>query len=174
MSTPSLRQASKRLEAVSAHLSTPSSRSTSSQPDSPLSSTMAAHREPITCHILDTTNGSPAANVTVNLEAIDPKQSKASFSASTNDDGRVQQWQSTSGSSASSLSEAIAALDTKTPTHWKLTFLIGEHFEKKGVAPFFPRVEIFFVTGGSGQESREHYHVPLLVGPFNYTTYRGS
>lgn len=174
MSSSSLTQVTERLAAVSSHLNTPSSFTASTVPKDTRTNTMAAHREPITCHILDTTNGSPAANVSVQLEAVDPKQSKTSFSASTNDDGRVQKWDPTSSSGVSSLSEAIASLDAKTATHWKLTFLIGKHFERKGVNPFFPRVEIFFVTGGPGQEEREHYHVPLLVGPFNYTTYRGS
>lgn len=60
---------------------------------------------------------------------------------------------------------------------WVCRFEMGKHWEAKGVKkPFFPEVEIRFMTEGFAEDGGEgkHWHVPLLAGPFSYTTYRGS
>jgi 5-hydroxyisourate hydrolase len=60
---------------------------------------------------------------------------------------------------------------------WVARFDVEDYFKKAGVKPFFPEVEIRFLTTGfgpSGGEERGHWHVPLLLGPYSYTTYRGS
>ena len=53
---------------------------------------------------------------------------------------------------------------------YRLTFETGEYFERRSVATFYPRVEITFSVADPG----EHYHVPLLLSPHGYSTYRGS
>lgn len=64
---------------------------------------------------------------------------------------------------------------------WAIEFQTGSYWKGKGVKAFFPAVEIKFVTEGfkgrdmSGvDEKSKHWHVPLLLGPYSYTTYRGS
>ena len=53
---------------------------------------------------------------------------------------------------------------------YRLTFHTSAYFEARGIESFYPKVEVQFVIGGD----REHYHVPLLLNPFGYSTYRGS
>jgi 5-hydroxyisourate hydrolase len=53
-----------------------------------------------------------------------------------------------------------------------LTFNTEDYFGEKGVKTFFPEVEVKFVV--RQEQKREHFHVPVLLGPFGYTTYRGS
>ncbi|KAF2095549.1 Hydroxyisourate hydrolase [Rhizodiscina lignyota] len=135
----------------------------------------APKRPPITCHILDTTTGTPAPNVSVTLTLIEPLKSTSSlisaentlFISQTNSDGRVESWTTTTAS----LEELLSKQDELL---WNITFEIGEYYRQKEIRPFFPKVEIQFITGGEGQEGRSHYHIPLLVGPYSYTTYRGS
>jgi len=63
---------------------------------------------------------------------------------------------------------------------WVCRFEVKQYFQQKGIKPFFPEVEIRFLTEGfmgmAKEEGKElgHWHVPLLLGPFSYTTYRGS
>ena len=109
----------------------------------------------ITTHILDTTKGKPAANVTIALlqQAGDNWQEIAR--GVTNFDGRI----------ANLLPQA-------TPLElgvYKMKFYTQEYFAQDGTANFYPFVEIVFAVA-----STEHYHVPLLLNPFGYSTYRGS
>ncbi|KAI9805702.1 MAG: hypothetical protein M1833_005195 [Piccolia ochrophora] len=123
-------------------------------------------RAPITCHVLDTTTGRPAVPLHVSLTLLMPFGPSAPFTATTDPDGRVQSWASQPGPS---MEEVIrAAADQGVDTVWALKFDTGSYF---GVGnTFFPEVEVrFFVKGAD-----EHYHVPLLLGPWSYTTYRGS
>jgi 5-hydroxyisourate hydrolase len=55
---------------------------------------------------------------------------------------------------------------------YSLTFDTEAYFGGRGIKTFFPEVEVKFVVRGDGKS--EHYHVPVLLGPFGYTTYRGS
>lgn len=55
---------------------------------------------------------------------------------------------------------------------YSLTFDTDEYFGQRGVKTFFPEVEVKFVV--RAEAKGEHYHVPVLLGPFGYTTYRGS
>ncbi|KAF1811874.1 Hydroxyisourate hydrolase [Eremomyces bilateralis CBS 781.70] len=124
-------------------------------------------RPPITCHILDTTTGRPAPSIPTTLTSL--TATPLTYTALTNPDGRVTAW-----------TPAPATPDLRTtfdkfaaagaPTLWEVRFETGAYFEGKGVSPFFPEVTVRFQVGEYG----EHYHVPLLVGPFTYTTYRGS
>ncbi|KAI4099670.1 MAG: hypothetical protein LQ339_005835 [Xanthoria mediterranea] len=127
----------------------------------------ATAREPITCHVLDLTTGRPAASVAVSLTLLRPFGPSAPLTAVTSSDGRVNQW---NGEAGSSLSEIFANLQEHDGGQmvWSLKFDTGAYF---GIdRTFFPEVEVkFFVDANSG-----HYHVPLLLGPWSFTTYRGS
>ena len=115
-----------------------------------------AEKGPITTHILDTTIGRPAEGVSVVLEQRRNETWVAIGRSTTNQDGR--------------------ALTLLAPTHelqsgtYRLTFDTKAYFEKLKVATFFPCVPIIFEV----KDPRQHYHVPLLLNPFAYSTYRGS
>lgn len=133
---------------------------------------MATTRPFITCHVLDTITGKPAPNVPVKLKLLSPAQATtAHWSATTNSDGRVASW-----ISSADLNEVVAKVKQElTPAAeedqqivWSLTFATEEYFGKGKT--FYPEVELKFAT----KSAEEHYHVPLLLGPWSFTTYRGS
>ena len=110
----------------------------------------------ITTHILDTSLGKPAAGVTVRLEKpVSNDNWELISTGTTNDDGRVP-----------NLLPTDAPLQ---PGTYRLVFAVRDYFEGAGRNSFYPFVPIVFeVTDAS------HYHVPLLLNPFGYSTYRGS
>lgn len=161
---PSSTTATQRVEALSAHLRT------SNLPPP----TMSTEKKPlITCHVLDTTLGRPASSIPVTLTLHNsPTTSPMKFSGQTNADGRVTAWAATSSTpftTAQSLEELFHA---EGDQKYSLTFDTEEYFGARGVKTFFPEVEVKFVV--RGEAKGEHYHVPVLLGPFGYTTYRGS
>ncbi|KAL4810267.1 hypothetical protein BDV18DRAFT_156636 [Aspergillus unguis] len=137
-------------------------------------------RDPITCHVLNTLSGTPAANLPVTLTLLSNPSSSSTqnptFTATTNADGRVANWTPASSSaSVPSLLASLPAHDTKT--NWSVRFEVGPWYEAQGVESFWPEVEVKFTVKGRGKEGEEgwrHYHVPVLLGPWNYSTYRGS
>ncbi|KAF9697518.1 hypothetical protein EKO04_004071 [Ascochyta lentis] len=157
--------ATHRIEALSAHLSATA--------PTPTNQTMSTEKKPpITCHVLDTTIGKPAANIPVTLTLLNPSStSDASlkFSATTNSDGRVTAWKPTSPFSSQSLAEVFHEQGDKK---YSLTFDTEAYFGGRGVSTFFPEVVVQFVVREA--QKQEHFHVPVLLGPFGYTTYRGS
>ncbi|KAK0250300.1 hypothetical protein LTR91_020823 [Friedmanniomyces endolithicus] len=122
----------------------------------------------ITCHVLDTVSGKPAADIAVKLELVYPANATATdWTAKTNDDGRVLAW--TSNTDVNKLVASVKSkLDDDDQMIWKLTFDTGAYFGKDKT--FWPEVELRFAA----RKAEEHYHVPLLLGPWSYTTYRGS
>lgn len=110
----------------------------------------------ITTHVLDTAQGRPGRGITVELELAVGTTWQLQAGGTTDEDGRLR-----------TLTPA-GPLATGT---YRLRFATGPYYEGLGIAtPFFPVVEIVFaVVDGS-----EHYHVPLLLSPFSYSTYRGS
>ena len=109
----------------------------------------------ITTHILDTTRGKPATGVPVTLYQASAEQWKALGSGETNSDGRI-----------TNLLPKEVVLQKGI---YKLRFETSVYFNKNSVPAFYPFVEIVFDI-----QSEEHYHVPLLLNPFGYSTYRGS
>jgi 5-hydroxyisourate hydrolase len=111
---------------------------------------------PITTHVLDTTRGRPAAAVPVTLEVHrDGAWQKAGHGV-TDADGRLRDLLDDDGP----LSGGV----------YRLTFDTAAYFERVGLQTFYPRVLVEF-TVAAGES---HYHVPLLLSPFGYTTYRGT
>ncbi|KAB8074703.1 hypothetical protein BDV29DRAFT_156356 [Aspergillus leporis] len=137
-------------------------------------------RDPITCHVLNTLSGTPAPNLPVTLtllSAPSSSQSPTSFRATTDADGRVKSWTPATASSSTvpTILASLPAADSKT--HWSVRFEVGPWYEAQGVESFWPEVEVKFTVKGRGREGEEgwrHYHVPVLLGPWNYSTYRGS
>jgi 5-hydroxyisourate hydrolase len=112
----------------------------------------------LTTHILDSAHGRPAAGVLVELRRAGDATPLAS--ARTNADGRCD----------APLLEGTAFV----PGEYELLFHVGDYFRGLGVKladpPFLDRVPLRFGIAAAEQ----HYHVPLLVSPFAYSTYRGS
>jgi 5-hydroxyisourate hydrolase len=109
----------------------------------------------ITTHILDTSAGRPAQGITVVLETHAGGAWKIIGRGMTDADGRV----------SSLLPEGKLVAGT-----YRLRFETGAYFAGRHVAAFYPSVEITFEV----RDAAQHYHVPLLLSPFGYTTYRGS
>ncbi|MGJ8662438.1 MAG: hydroxyisourate hydrolase [Marinicella sp.] len=110
---------------------------------------------PITTHILDTAKGQPAAGIEVTLELIQDGKNTLVASGVTDDDGRIMQWNQ---DHFSQLHQA---------GHYQITFDTDSYHQGLG---FFPKVVIPFRV----LDAQAHYHVPLLLSPFSYSTYRGS
>ena len=132
-------------------------------------------RAPITTHVLDQTTGLPAKNVRVTLALLDSSPFNSSgkpltWEASTSADGRIATWnQGPDGAGPAEVINASKAEGQKT-LRGNLTFQTGEYFGQGRT--FYPEVVLSFVCDLTDQ--RDHWHVPLLLGPYGYTTYRGS
>jgi 5-hydroxyisourate hydrolase len=110
----------------------------------------------ITTHVLDTSLGQPASGVLVTLDRSDgPGTWTTIGSGTTGVDGR--------------LGNLLADSPLRAATY-RITFDTAGYFAQTGTATFFPSVSITFEIG----DGEQHYHVPLLVSPFGYSTYRGS
>ncbi len=106
----------------------------------------------LSTHVLDTARGRPAAGIRVTLE----HEGSEIASAVTDADGRVREFQP-KGS-------------TLRDGRYTLRFAIAEYYGMDVRACFYPQISIEFCVAGGA----EHYHVPLLLSPFGYSTYRGS
>ena len=106
----------------------------------------------LSTHVLDTALGRPAVGIRVELE----REGKVIESGVTDADGRVR--------------DVYGKSTPLDPGNYLLRFLVDEYFTKDGLEHFYPEVIVAFRIGKLG----EHYHVPLLLSPFGYSTYRGS
>ena len=126
---------------------------------------------PITCHVLNTLSGTPAAGLHATLTLLDPikpsSTGSAHFRAITDSDGRVKEWLS---GFAETVKDVLSDFAEGERTSWSIRFDVGAWYEKQGVETFFPEVEVKFYV----KQGERHYHVPLLLTPWSYTTYRGS
>ena len=111
----------------------------------------------ITTHILDTTTGEPGAGIPVVLER---KTHSAGWQAiaegMTDIAGRVD--------------DLLSTREAFLPGHYRLVFEIGPYFLLQSIECFFPQVTVSFVV----KDPLQHYHLPLLLSPFGYSTYRGN
>jgi 5-hydroxyisourate hydrolase len=110
----------------------------------------------LSTHVLDTQSGRPAAGVPITLEFQSAEGWRELTRGTTNADGRVRDF-----------------LPTGTrlePGVYRMTFHTGEYFRAHGLRGFYPYVSVVFELTAP----EEHYHVPLLLSPFGYSTYRGS
>jgi 5-hydroxyisourate hydrolase len=111
----------------------------------------------LSTHVLDATSGRPAAGVQVRLEHGGDGEWGPAGQGQTDADGRLR----LAGDGGSADFE---------PGVYRITFATGAYFQARGVASFYPEVTITFEMTGRD----EHYHVPLLLSPYAYSTYRGS
>lgn len=111
----------------------------------------------ITTHILDVSAGHPAEGVPVILERqIQESVWEIIGKGRTDEDGRLRD-----------LLDADAGLQTG---NYRLTFETGNYFFDRQIDSFYPNVTVAFTV----RDASQHYHVPLLLSPFGYSTYRGS
>lgn len=109
----------------------------------------------ITTHVLDTTIGKPGVGIHIELQERKEDKWQTLAEGVTNTDGRITDL-----------------LDSETllqPAIYRMVFHTGKYFTKNNQKAFYPVVFIHFET-----MDQSHYHVPLLLNPFGYSTYRGS
>ena len=106
----------------------------------------------ISTHVLDTTCGMPAENITVRLRRRENKSWKEVGRGVTNKDGRI-----------------VFDIEKKEGAY-QLIFEVEQYLKKEAPDYFYPRIPVVFKIENTGRK----YHVPLLLNPFGYSTYRGS
>lgn len=106
----------------------------------------------LSTHVLDAVSGAPAVGVLVRLDFLGPDGWAETNAATTDADGRVREF-----------GVLVAGVH-------RLTFDTGSYFAASGTPTFYPLVSITFHVG----DPAAHHHVPLLLSPFAYSTYRGS
>lgn len=112
----------------------------------------------LTTHVLDTAQGRPAAAMRIDLAMLHGDHAHHLLTTQTNDDGRTAQ--------------PLLAGDQFQPGTYELQFHVAAYFRAAGLPaalPFLDVVPVRFILGETA-----HYHVPLLVSPYGYSTYRGS
>ena len=110
----------------------------------------------ITTHILDISSGFPAQGVSITLERQTADNWQIIGKGETDDDGRLRDLLS---------SDEILQIG-----NYRLTFDTETYFARQQIESFYPQVMVAF----SVRDAVSHYHVPLLLSPFGYSTYRGS
>ena len=114
----------------------------------------------LSTHVLDTMNGTPAAGVRIELYALESEGRRLVASTTTNADGRTD--------------APLLSGDNLSAGAYELLFHVGDYFRDKGaVLPDPAFLDVVPVRFGIADPSA-HYHVPLLVSSFAYSTYRGS
>ena len=109
----------------------------------------------ISTHVLDTARGAPAAGISVTLHVHSDGSWLEAGRGVTNQDGRV--------------SNLLAENNLRTG-RYRLTFETATYLAQFNIPSFFPEIAILFDV----QDTNQHYHVPLLLSPFGYSTYRGT
>lgn len=109
----------------------------------------------ITSHVLDTSAGKPANNLTIRLKHFVDQQWQTLAQGITNADGRVGDF--------------LPACKSLIPGNYKVIFETSPYYQEQNIESFFPDVTVHFTV-----KDEAHYHIPLLLNPFGYSTYRGS
>ncbi|HEX9755753.1 MAG TPA: hydroxyisourate hydrolase [Gemmatimonadales bacterium] len=119
----------------------------------------------ITTHVLYTTTGRPAVGMTVHLEELDGMSASPLAAARTDAEGRVREWPREGREGRDGRDwEGVPA------GRYRLVFETGEWFKSSGLDTLYPEVVVHFEVRGE----EPHYHVPLLISPYGYSTYRGT
>ena len=114
----------------------------------------------LTTHVLDLARGLPAAGMTLELVALEGSTRRPVKKVATNRDGRCD--------------APLLEDDAFKPGEWQLEFHVGDYFAAQGAVLDNPRfLDIVIVRFGIANPA-QHLHVPLLVTPWSYSTYRGS
>ena len=114
----------------------------------------------LTTHVLDTSSGRPAADLRIELSRVEGSSTRPLKAVTTNADGRCD--------------APLLEGDELEPGVYELVFHAGDHFRRSGLRlpepSFLDAIPIRFGIAAKDQ----HYHVPLLISPYAYSTYRGS
>ncbi|MDB5730411.1 MAG: 5-hydroxyisourate hydrolase, partial [Variovorax sp.] len=121
-----------------------------------VSSLVLAAANPLSVHVLSLQNGLPSSGVKVSLEKQEGAQWTRLNSAATNQDGRIPALYP----EGKTLEKGI----------YRVTFKTGAWFTQHKTASFFPEVPVIFEADGTVP----HYHIPLLLSPYGFSTYRGN
>ena len=113
----------------------------------------------LTTHVLDTARGVPAAGLRIELYRLEGERRNLLRELRTNADGRTD--------------EQILPVDDFATGIYELVFHAGEYLDACGTPPEAPRF-LHVIPIRFGMSEADHYHVPLLLSPFGYSTYRGS
>ena len=116
----------------------------------------AANAGRITTHVLDTAAGKPAAGLKIDFYSLDGSARELIKSVITNADGRCD--------------DPLLSGDAMTKGVFELVFHVGDYLNRDDDVSFLDQVPVRFGIA----DTTAHYHVPLLVSPFGYSTYRGS
>jgi 5-hydroxyisourate hydrolase len=120
----------------------------------------AAGSPGLTTHVLDTASGKPGEGVKIEFSVLEGEAYKLVTTVTTNADGRNAQ--------------PLLTPENMKAGKYQLVFYVGEYFAKQGtVVPNPPFLEKAVIQFGMA-DATAHYHVPILVSPWSYTTYRGS
>ena len=114
----------------------------------------------LSTHILDTSSGRPAAGVRISLYQLNNGERSLIDEYTSNSDGRVDQ--------------PLLTEQTATPGQYELTFYVGDYFRANGTPLAEPAFLDDVVLRFAISDPSQHYHVPLLISPWAYSTYRGS
>lgn len=110
----------------------------------------------LSSHILDVSTGQPAPDVVVELQKMNSDKSWTTISSQTTDEnGRIK--------------EMLPYKNTSNDGIYKLVFRTEAYFERKNTKSFYPFIEVVFSLNG-----KQHFHVPITVSPFGYSTYKGN
>ncbi|KAF7784093.1 hypothetical protein Agabi119p4_258 [Agaricus bisporus var. burnettii] len=130
-------------------------------------------KSPITCHVLDASTGKPAEGVEICLQLLHNSRvndGTGNFVSvamgKTNSDGRCIDLLPPRGSTDAE----EAKTDPEAGQTYKVILRTREYFERTGRKSFYPWVDISFTI----ENPSEHHHIPLLISPYSFTTYRGS
>ncbi|GAA5143988.1 hydroxyisourate hydrolase [Thalassotalea piscium] len=114
----------------------------------------------ITTHVLDTTRGKPAKSLPITLFAQTANGWLEIASGVTNEDGRI-----------ANLLDKERVLDAGI---YRMHFQTATYYENNNETGFYPYVDIVFELDSASHDRNSHYHIPLLLTAFGYSTYRGS
>lgn len=120
---------------------------------------MSAPRSPVTTHVLNTATGRPAANLLIKMYRVTGTAESETLSlinsGRTNVDGRLP---------------GLLTKEQFTAGIYKIRFETQDYFSQTGTEGFYPYAEVIFTI----KDVDQHYHIPLLLSPYSYSTYRGS
>ncbi|WP_047283419.1 hydroxyisourate hydrolase [Pseudomonas protegens] len=121
-----------------------------------LSSLALAAGNPLSVHVLNLENGLPSPGVKVTLEQQVGQDWKPLSEGVTNEQGRI--------------AELFPANRALTAGEYRVVFKTGEYFRQAKRETFFPEIPVIFEV----KQTEQHYHIPLLLSPYGFSTYRGS
>ena len=121
-----------------------------------LSGLALAAGNPLSVHVLNLENGLPSAGVSVTLEQHVGDHWQSLSEGVTNQQGRI--------------AELFPANQAMKPGKYRVVFKTGDYYQKAHRETFFPEVPVIFEV----KQADQHYHIPLLLSPYGFSTYRGS